>query len=222
MRRILFISLIFFSCGQTKQQDKSSIADQPTIDSIEKKVVDGNVVAQPDTNPKPTTFFLDFANYLDSIGYIFDTVRAKKVSQQLSKATIDIFDSKPFYFVNPTKHEIQSSWQSLNGNYYFDSLKTKLDYDIFLKPISIYAYYYREDKKETLIEDGIIEEWQFKTDTEAAHALSELNKVKDLVYFNTSSFTLQKDNYLYVFNTRAAAFHITLRKFFQTFKQRRA
>lgn len=228
MRQIIFFILFFCSCGQQKQQDKSLIADQPTTDSILMKVVDSNIVVQSDTNPKPTIYFLNFTDYLDSMGYNADTIRAKKVSQQLSNATIVRFGDKPFYIVNPTKHEIQSGWESLNGNYYYDSLKTNLDYNIFLKPTSIFAYYYREDKNETLIEDGIIEEWQFKTDTEATHALTELNKavvgkmkIKDLVYFNTSSFTLQKDNYLYIFNTRAAAFHITLRKFFQTFKQRR-
>jgi hypothetical protein len=220
MRQILLFTFILFGCEQTKQPDDSIAASQPTKDSVLMKKVESQTIVETDTLPKPTTQIVNFTNYLDSIGYIADTIRAKKTSHQLTNATIVLSDSKPFYLLSPTTHEIQKSKQFLKGNYIFDSLT--VDYDIFLKPISIFAYYYRQNIKAEFIEDGIIEEWNFRTANEANQAFNELNKIKDMVYFNTNSFILQQDNYLYIFHTRASGFDITLRKFYTTFKQRRA
>jgi hypothetical protein len=220
MKRILIFSLLLVGCNQTKQQDKSSIAtSQAKIDTIEQLKIENRAIIQSDTSLKPTIQFLTFTNYLDSIGYISDTTRAKKSEHHLSNSTLVLFNNKPFYSVNPTNHEIQKSKQFLKGNESFDTLT--VDYEIFLKPISLFAYYYRQKMKSAMIEDGVIEEWNFRTSKEALQAFTEINKIKGFVYFNTNSFTLVHENYLYIFHTRASAFDITLRKFYTTFKQRR-
>jgi len=168
--------------------------------------------------PKPSTYFVGFTNYLDSAGYISDSSRARKVSpRDLSNSRIIIIDSKPFFVISPINHDVLLSKESLKGNYIFDTMV--VDYDIFRKPTSILAYYYRQNIKSTTIEDGVIEEWNFASESEAKKAMSQLNKVHDLVYFNTRSFLFQTKNYLYIFHTRASAFDITLRKFYKTFKQ---
>lgn len=219
MKRILIFSLLLIGCGQTKQQDKSRIAsNQPEIDSLEQQKIESQTIVTSDTLPKPTIWFLTFTNYLDSIGYISDTARAKKTEHHLSNSKLSLFNNRPFYCLIPTNHEIQKSNQFLTGITSFDTLT--VDYEIFLKPISIFAYYYRQKIKSEMIEDGVIEEWNYRTANEAMQAYTEINKIKDFVYFNTNSFTILHENYLYIFHTRASAFDITLRKFYKTFKQR--
>jgi hypothetical protein len=120
--------------------------------------------------------------------------------------------------LNPTNHQIQKANKIFQGNTRINT--PTVDFEVFLKPISIFAYYYRQNIKSEMIEDGVIEEWRFGTNFEASQAFIEINKIKDIVYFNTNSFTLLHENHLYIFHTRASAFDITLRKFYRTFKQR--
>lgn len=83
-----------------------------------------------------------------------------------------------------------------------------------------FGYYYRQNIKSDWIEDGVIEEWQFLTESEAKGALIQINKIKDMAYFNTQSFTIQHDSILYIFHTRASAFDLTLKKIYQEFEKR--
>lgn len=60
-----------------------------------------------DTTPRPTDDFINFTNYLDSIGYIADINRAKIVSHRaLKKAKIDYYANKPFYKLIKKNSEI--------------------------------------------------------------------------------------------------------------------
>ena len=197
MKRILIFSLLLVGCGQTKQQDNSRVSSiQDEVNSIEQQKIESHRIVPSDTSPKPTIYFLKFTNYLDSIGYISDTSRAKKTEHHLSNSTVVLLNGKPFYSLIPTKHEIQKANQYLQGNTSFDTLT--VDFGVFLKPISIFAYFYRQNIKSEMIEDGVIEEWNFGTNNEALQAFNEINKIKDFVYFNTNSFTLLHENYLFI------------------------
>ncbi|MBK7852247.1 MAG: hypothetical protein IPJ66_14260 [Bacteroidetes bacterium] len=79
MKRIIIYSLLLVGCGQTKQQDNSRVSSiQDEVDSIEQQKIESHRIVPSDTSPKPTIHFLKFTNYLDSMGYISDTSRAKK------------------------------------------------------------------------------------------------------------------------------------------------
>lgn len=165
----------------------------------------------------PTNALSRFTVYLDSVGFISDTSRAKITATELSLSEINYFHNKPFYTLNPKNHEIQQSKKFLRILKKNDTLN--VDFDIFLKPKSIFAYYYRQKKQSNFIEDGIIEEWHFSSKSEAQYASSEIEKINDLVYFNTFSFILVNENQLYIFHTRASAFGTTLERLFEAFKE---
>lgn len=217
MKRLLTFSafLVLFACQQTDNKSTTNII--PDSVPIENPIE--TTFSKLDTTPKPTLFFTNFTNYLDSVGYIADTARAKIVSYRvLENSSIVFFNNRPFYKVSLINPDILSAKKSFEIQPFQD---TTVDYNIFNKSTSTFAYYYRQNIKGSWIEDGIIEEWNFKSEKEAKKAFIELNKIKNMVYFNTFSFTLQTDNYLYIFHTRASAFDINMKKLFNIFKQRR-
>jgi len=166
MKQILIFSLLFFCC-------KQNIKSQANV--------------QPSNSIKPTNRFFNFTNYLDSIGYIADTSRARKIAgREFDHSSVILVSNNPFFRINPSSHEILLTKEWLKGNSKFDTMN--VDYEIFKKPKTIFAYYYRHNIEGDLIEDGVIEEWIFKTDNDAKKALNELDKIKDLLYFNTASF----------------------------------
>ena len=80
MKRLTLFTLILFGCGQVRQQDENAITESLIKkDSVTEQKISNQTIVQSDTSPKPTAYFLNFTNYLDSIGYIADTVRAKKI-----------------------------------------------------------------------------------------------------------------------------------------------
>lgn len=174
---------------------------------------------QIDSNYPPTQTFVIFTYFLDSSGYIADTLKAKNVTYPvLKKAAIEFYLGKPFYKVNILNHDIFSTKDWIKGNSIYDS--TNIDYEIFKHVRSLHAFYFRQKKSDKWAEDGVIEEWMFSTSKDAKLVYVEFNKIKNLIYFNTESYTFQKGNYLYVFHTRASFFDKNLLKIFTQFKDK--
>jgi len=193
VKPFILIALVLVSCQSTKLPITSNV----------------NIVY-------PSDDLLRFTDYLDSIGFISDTLRAKVTETELRLSEISYSNNKPFYTLNPKKHEIQQSKKFVERLKKNDPLN--VDFDIFLKPKMIFAFYYRQQKNSNLIEDGVIEEWHFTSKSEAQQAFSEIEKINDLVYVNTFSFILVNENQLYIFHTRASEFGTTLEKMFEAFK----
>jgi hypothetical protein len=85
MKRIIIFSLLLIGCSQTKERDNSRVAsNQDEVNSIEQQKIE-NLKIVPSVNlSKPTIQFLEFTNYLDSMGYIPDSSRAKRIEPNLS------------------------------------------------------------------------------------------------------------------------------------------
>ncbi|MFO7657155.1 MAG: hypothetical protein R6W78_08815 [Bacteroidales bacterium] len=214
---ILFFLLLFFSsCVQTNTDKQFENFDtlktnKDSIEDIENRPI------MLDTSPRPTNDFINFTHYLDSIGYISDTNRAKIVSYRvLGKVKIDFFSGRPFYRLSKKNPDIFFTENWFETQPFKDST---VNYRIFENFENAFGYYYRQNIKSNLIEDGVIEEWQFLTEVEAKEALVQINKIKHMVYFNTASFTLQHDSILYIFHTRASAFDLTLKKIHEEFEK---
>ncbi|MBU3660173.1 MAG: hypothetical protein FGM14_09900 [Flavobacteriales bacterium] len=195
---LFLITLVFLSCKSSNLQNHS------------KKV--------KEISNQPTDLFLNFTFYLDSVGFICDVARAQSIESDLNHSKIIHLNNKPFFVLIPKKHEIQRTKQFLKILKVVDTLV--VDFKIFLKPIFIFAYYYRQKKESNFIEDGIIEEWHFNSKSDALKAFTEINKIKEFVYVNTYSFILIDENKLYIFHTRASAFKNTLQKIHQAFNER--
>ena len=114
------------------------------------------------------------------------------------------------------KVQSKSYWRHTINN--IPQKSNTVDYNVFREAVTIYGYFYREDTQSDWIHDGMIEEWKFENLEDAERALIEIQRIGYDLYFNTESYYLQKNNYLYLFHTRAAAFNLTLKKFYKEFK----
>ncbi len=214
------IFILFIACQSNQKNEAIEEIPKSKEDTVVNQTISEEKKTVVDTLPKPSIPFQEFTLYLDSIGYSSDTIRARKIATwQNNELPLILVNNKPFFKIDPSNHHILSSEESLKGNYRYDSLT--VNYLAFKKAISIFTYYYRENVKSKFIADGTIEEWNFKTDTEAKAALRELDKIKDLYYFNTRSYSFQADNYMYIFHTRASAFELPLKRIYTKFRERR-
>lgn len=219
MKTLLLLAFLLLGCQTAKHQYQGDEGgNHGKRESKAQLRTKRNSISSNEKSIQPTDAFLSFTNYLDSSGYISDTARAQITELSLNRSKIGYFENKPFYVLVPKNHAIQQTKQFLKNFKKFDTLT--VDFDIFLRPISIFAYYYRQKNKSELIEDGVIEEWHFSSKNEAQQAFTEINKMKEFVYVNTSSLTLVRENKLYIFHTRASAFDITLGNFYERFKER--
>jgi len=204
---IVFVCSFLLSCNTNNDSaNKSSSIEDTSIPVLLEK----DSVAIVSDTILPSNIFCEFVSYVDSVGYISDTIRAKKVSYHvLQKVNIKHYCNGTFYRLDNENFGIVFKEK-------YD-LNKDINYKVFDKIMHAFGYYYREDKEGSLIEDGVIEEWFFSNENDAINAIQELNKIKQMVYFNTRSFTIQHKNYLYVFHTRASAFDPTLEKLYNKF-----
>ena len=217
MKSLLLLSFILLGCQTAKYKNQGKEVGNHGKRKAHYRTSRNSIISK-ENDVQPTDAFLSFTNYLDNIGYISDTARAQITELSLSRSKIGYFENKPFYVLVPKNHAIQQTKQFLKNFKKMDTLT--VDFDIFLQPTSIFAYYYRQKNKSNLIEDGVVEEWHFSSKNEAQQAFTEINKMLDYVYINTYSFTLIHENKLYIFHTRASAFGITLGNFYERFKER--
>lgn len=162
---------------------------------------------------KPTIRFEQFAAYLDSEGYGFDTARTAKLNgYEVKNAVLLDSGNYVFYRLDPQDHPILRNKANWAPN-------QQIDYEAFAKASFVFTYHYYCKNEIIFNEDGVIEEWHFQSTSEAKKAQQEFDKIKSLVYFNTDAFSFQSGNQLYLFHTRAAAFDETLERFYNTFKK---
>ena len=231
---ILIIIFFIFGCRQNNNNSNNKIDSLNTsnFDTIvEKDTISENIESQNYV----TLNFVKLVNYIDSCGYICDSNRLKKVGYiELENKNIQIINNKFFYLIDIEKHQIfrgkrifdyhhnrliEKMKNDSTKKYNYDISKYNFNYDIFRKAITVYGYFYTENKQRGWIHDGMIEEWKFETSEDAIKAITEVRKMGSDLYFNTKPFYLQIDNYFYIFHTRAAAFNETLRKFYEEFRK---
>ena len=162
----------------------------------------------------PTEPFRILTDTMEYMGWIADTNRLKKVDiyNNLKNSKTQKFNNKIFYKIDLAEHLI-FTWEN-SGNHTADSL----NYRLFEKAKSIWAYFYRNKSDKITIRDGVIEQWEFDNENTAKSALQNLKQVYPLPYFNTQPYYLQVENYLFIFNTRASAFSYSQEEIYEIFK----
>jgi hypothetical protein len=147
---------------------------------------------------------------LAQLGWISDTARVRQVAAYaaLNPKNIRYFNQQPFYTIALEDSEIYRSegWPAL-------------DHQLFGQVRSIWAYFYRQKESTEWIVDGVIEQWEFKNEAQAAKAMQQLVPLGDLVYFNTTPFFCSMQQYLIIFHTRANGFSDAQKPIFERFVQ---
>lgn len=160
---------------------------------------------EEETKGKPSKEFIDFTRVLNSKGMYSDTLRVSKVtSYGFGKATF--IAGIPFYYLNYEDTHIAN-------------VKTATVPSVFSKAESVWAYFYRKDKKEDMVVDGVIEQWSFPGETDAKEASDAIQKNGDEIFFNTTPYSCVKGKVLYIFHTRAMAFSFPQKEVFEDFKR---
>lgn len=162
----------------------------------------------------PSDLFIAMTNYIDSLGYLFDTTRLKKV-RYFSEKNYFAFADKFFYRIKLPNHEIFHLIGFTNN---YDGVDTsKIKKHLFYAAENIFGYFYCEKvRTDGTLVDGVIEEWQFKNDIQADSAGQELNRIRNLAFFYTASFVTRTKNKVYVFHNRGSFDHIhkkTIKRF---------
>lgn len=198
--KILFVlTTIFFSSCLTSV-NKNINTDNS--DSINLPIPKGSGDTSRLWTLGPSDLFVEMTDYLDSLGYSFDTTRIKKVGYFSNKKAFS-HDDKCFYHIDLPNHPVFHPVGFTNN---YDGIDTsKIKKHLFYAATNIYGYFYCEKRrKDEMLRDGVIEEWQFKNDIQADSAGQELNRIRNLVFFYTSSFVKRTKNNVYIFHNRGA------------------
>lgn len=157
-----------------------------------------------------------FADTLNSMNWVSDHKRLKRLNLYPALVQGEVaYSSKeiPFYKVNYKQSDI-------GQGRFFELLKKEertLDLKMFREVRSIWAYFYKEKDAEYSMPDGVIEQWEFATSTQAQKALQQLYPASKIVYFSTNPYLCQIDNYLYIFHTSTMAYSDPQKKVFTKF-----
>jgi len=211
---IVIVSLILTACS-TKSVDKSK-EEKITHDSS------SIISPQSDTYVKPNVYtdiiitdrLLNFAKFLDSSGYSWDTTRLKKV------VGYPKLDSKPMFIDNLAFFEVPfhktTVYLERNNEEMHNSF---IDTNEYGKAKKIIMYYFREKNPSTAdwIPDGVIEEWDFPDSTIAKNISEDLDKIQKRLFWNREAFICHKDNYVYLCYSRSSGFMYALKPFFHWF-----
>ncbi|MDQ3112187.1 MAG: hypothetical protein M3R17_20065 [Bacteroidota bacterium] len=198
----ILISVMYLCSGCKEVPDKAAVHN--SIDTTEH-----NAKPIPQKNNSfPSDFFLALTDYLDSLGFSYDTARIEKVSYYSSNSFR--YHDKTFYKMN-----FMNSFSNDDTGY------VEAAYALFSKAESVTGYFYSDKNPvSATITDGIIEEWKFASHADAEKAGLELNRIKPWVYFHTSAYVARQKHTLYVFHNRAAFDHIhkqTIKRFDKQF-----
>ena len=211
--------LTCFSCKGEKKDLVNPMRIDSTkveIDSVLKKeetVLKASIILD-----KPIKEFIEFSKLIEEDGWIDDIKRIEKVvGYGLNKKDIVYFEAKPFFKMNFIQTELYSLYNSNHSNDYIKNSLEELNYDLY-KDIGIWAYFYRSIVNDNLIEDGVIEQWSFKNESDAEFALNQIKKLGGRVlYFNTKPYFTRIRNHLFIFHTRAMAFSYSQSEIFEKF-----
>lgn len=65
----------------------------------------------------------------------------------------------------------------------------------------------------------MIEQWEFKNENIARKAFKEISEFAMIAYFNTNPYLFRKENYIFIFHTRAMAFSYGQEDLYLKFKE---
>lgn len=217
IRLICSLLLIGFciACSSSNNPPSNFTTSNPT-DSITATDTTNNTVASNPSPPQTPTIappqaLQTFVAVLDSLGWVADTARLKKVSiyKELQQASKTYFQGFPFYTISFEESRLAHTLKHHN-------LKG-LNEDLFKQAVHIWGYFYREKKHSSLISDGVIEAWEFDNQALANRALEQIQAVGGFIYFNTQPYFCSWKQFLIIFQTRASAFSYDQKPLFNRF-----
>lgn len=186
-----------------------------------------------------TKDFLDLIEFIDSSGFIFDTIRFRKTyrsSYQLQPIRFDKYflyklkfeETVPIQeFANGIKRmdEIDKELYDTSHFKVKDDWKLKWEpkYALLEKVESVYQYFYIDKSfhsKNSIgtFNDGLIEEWKFPDANSAREASNDLALKTKMIYVNRGAYICYKDKYMYIFHSRSAGFYTPLKNFLEYFE----
>jgi len=227
MQRYTFIIIIltaFFGCNDYSNENDSyedKLLPKIKIDTL----IDISQEIQIDTFSVPSKQLIKVVSFLDSLNFIHDTIRIKKVPyywERIKSSKIFIIKTIPFFKMDTLSNPI-FYYLYRNSNNKFKSSKNSRNYRerniskkiikerIFNKVKNITGFYFRDKtipniKKGELWTDGFIDEWEFDNidDTKKAEETLINENLYRLIYFNSIAFVHRQDNYLYTYYSRSS------------------
>lgn len=213
----IFIVIVLFvlTACSNKSEDKS----KEEIITLDSSAINSQ---QAETFVKPTIHkdklitdrLLNFAKFLDSIGYSWDTTRLKKVAVYSKLDIKPMFVDHLAFFEVPfrkTTVYLERNNEDMNNSF--------IDTNEYGKAKKIIMYYFREKNPSTAdwITDGVIEEWDFPDSTIAKKISEDLDKIQKRLFWNREAFICRKDNYVYLCYSRSSGFMYAIKPFFDWF-----
>lgn len=228
---IIAISVLLWSCSQNKpkrenidvqknektivetKKDTSELIKEITIekvDSIEQYLI----------KKAPCIELQEFVVDIEKLNWVPDNKRLHKVNiyEELDRQKVEYFNDKPFYQISFENSSFNTTYNAEIFESDFDSL----DYKLFQGVDNIWGYFYRDKKATSSISDGVIEQWEFKTEEEAEKALKQIFQPGFTIYFNTNPYFCRIRNKLIIFQTRAMAFSYDQKSIFEKFVKEKA
>ena len=216
-----FISLVLAACS-SQPPDKlqtSQLATDSSSSALPPDSLTTSNISPYDTIL--TDRLMDFAKFADSSGFTCDTNRVKKTYPSLSTSkpiNVDGF----FFYDTPLNKTMLDNYLSTSLNDTSLNKRFRINFSTFAKAQSIISYFFTRktpDKavKEKWFTDGIVEEWKFPDSTSASAASADLESKTEFIYFNVGAFICYKDNYMYVFTSRASAFMYAIKPLYKRF-----
>ena len=201
------------SCHSQSEHNKTHSASPPSDTAVD----------TPTTATTPSIIsspFLAFVAFLDSSGYLFDTVRMQKFQHypELIRSTKFTENGYPFYYLSSDDHPIMYVLRGMLP--YRNELPSPAlvpDTSVYKKVRSIVGYCCYQKATKT---DFVIEQWNFTTPAEAETANQEFTNIKSQAYFNTMSFSTVRGSTFYIFHSRAMSFSYELRALYAVFEKR--
>jgi len=206
-RWVMLLIVALVSC----KEKPGSLETAKTVDTTAQRTVATIDVIQG----RPTKSFLILVNVLDSLGYLSDTSRVKRVKNYKELLTSDIvlFDEFPFYKVDKQNTKVLW-WNSISRE-----KSEYLDVGVFAQASEVWAYFYGKREDDGMTVDGVIEQWNFPDRPSGQLAMEKLTSYYPLPYFNTQPYYFVEGSHLFIFHTRASAFSYRQEDFFEMFKE---
>lgn len=213
--KIIFLLIVFSSCKNEKEK--------PIIEvlKVKKELIKIDSTKQLLTLKRkfgyPIYEFQTFTKDIEEDKWFSDTVRLKRVNiySSLKKANIKLFNNRPFYRISFNDSEIK---KSLRLHIYNGKYADSLDVNLVMRVKTIWGYFYRGEKKQNTIEDGLIEQWEYESEYLAKEALKEIEEFGRIAYFNTNPYFIRVENYVFIFHTRAMSFSYGQKEIYKKFK----
>lgn len=203
---LLTVTVLFTKCDVKEKTDTPSSRDNaPKI--IQDLRIKTPPAEEPKLNPNETLF--DIVKVIEDAEFKDDTSRLKQVPfyQRTTKGSRVInLQNVSFFRLDTANNPIFTC----NSHLRYTSKHLVKEFDTIRfnsrKVIKILGYFFTEQPQLGLATDGMIEQWQFETDSNAQAVLHSLTGKKHpyyFVYFNSFACLFTKGNNLYTFYSRA-------------------